>query len=158
MQPSAVRSILSNLQYHSSPGFIYKSPKQQAARSQKQDVATKHKRLYLTPAQREAVEALIQELPKFMLKVVPTDCSECPICLEEFRVGNKVHGLPCAHNFHVECIDEWLRLNVKCHRCRCSVFPNPDLSAPSNLRPDSERSSASVVTTTSYVRNQPLSC
>lgn len=40
--------------------------------------------------QREAVEALIQELPKFSLKAVPTDCSECPICLEEFRVGNEV--------------------------------------------------------------------
>lgn len=40
--------------------------------------------------QREAVEALIQELPKFRLKAVPTDCSECPICLEEFRVGNEV--------------------------------------------------------------------
>ncbi|KAI5381915.1 hypothetical protein KIW84_UN0335 [Lathyrus oleraceus] len=115
-------------------------------------------RLYLTPAQREAVEALIQELPKFMLKAVPTDCSECPICLEEFRVGNEVRGLPCAHNFHVECIDEWLRMNVKCPRCRCSVFPNLDLSALSNLRPDSERSSASVVTTTSYVRDQPLPC
>jgi hypothetical protein len=41
--------------------------------------------------QREAVEALIQELPKFRLKAVPTDCSECPICLEEFRVGNEVY-------------------------------------------------------------------
>ncbi|XP_050878870.1 laccase-11-like [Lathyrus oleraceus] len=89
-----------------------------------------------------------------MLKVVPTDCSECPICLEEFRVRNEVRGLPCAHNFHVECIDEWLRLNVKCPRCRCSVFPNLDLSALSNLRPDSERSSASVVTTTSYQGNK----
>ncbi|CAI0545787.1 unnamed protein product [Linum tenue] len=49
-----------------------------------------HPGLYLTPTQREAVEALIQELPKFRLKVVPTDCSECPICLEEFRVGNEV--------------------------------------------------------------------
>lgn len=36
------------------------------------------------------MEALIQELPKFRLKGVPTDCSECPICLEEFRVGNEV--------------------------------------------------------------------
>lgn len=61
-------------------------------------------------------------------------------------------------NSHVECIDEWLRLNVKCPRCRCSVFPNPDLSALSNLHPDSERSSASVVTTTSYVRDQSLPC
>ena len=49
--------------------------------------------------QREAVEALIQELPKFRLKAVPTDCSECPICLEEFHVGNEVkqnHCLPRA--------------------------------------------------------------
>ncbi|KAJ4751606.1 E3 ubiquitin-protein ligase SIS3 [Rhynchospora pubera] len=93
-----------------------------------------HPGLYLTPTQREAVEALIQELPKFRLKAVPTDCSECPICLEEFYVGNEVRGLPCAHNFHVDCIDQWLRLNVKCPRCRCSVFPNLDLSALNGLR------------------------
>lgn len=124
-----------------------------------QDTAAYHPGLYLTAAQREAVEALIQELPKFRLKAVPTDCSECPICLEEFHVGNEVRGLPCAHNFHIECIDEWLRLNVKCPRCRCSVFPNLDLSALSNLRTaDSERSSgSSVVTTTRYVRTQPSS-
>ncbi|KAF6986921.1 hypothetical protein CFC21_004612, partial [Triticum aestivum] len=97
-----------------------------------------HPGLYLTAAQREAVEALIQELPKFMLKAVPTDCSECPICLEEFKVGNEVRGLPCAHNFHVECIDQWLRLNVKCPRCRCSVFPNLDLSALNGIRSSSE--------------------
>ncbi|XP_031277776.1 E3 ubiquitin-protein ligase SIS3-like isoform X3 [Pistacia vera] len=123
-----------------------------------QDAAAYHPGLYLTAAQREAVEALIQELPKFRLKAVPTDCSECPICLEEFYVGNEVRGLPCAHNFHIECIDEWLRLNVKCPRCRCSVFPNLDLSALSNLRTtDSERSSTSVVTASRYVRTQPSS-
>lgn len=36
------------------------------------------------------MEALIQELPKFVLKAVPTECNECPICLEEFHVGNEV--------------------------------------------------------------------
>ncbi|CAO2819089.1 unnamed protein product [Amaranthus hypochondriacus] len=128
----------------------------QEMRGMGQDAAAYHPGLYLTAAQREAVEALIQELPKFRLKAVPTDCSECPICLEEFRVGNEVRGLPCAHNFHVECIDQWLRLNVKCPRCRCSVFPNLDLSALSNLRTDSEqeRHSSTLVTTTQYVRAQ----
>ncbi|KAK9684721.1 hypothetical protein RND81_10G227600 [Saponaria officinalis] len=128
----------------------------QEMRGMAQDAAAYQPGLYLTTAQREAVEALIQELPKFMLKAVPTDCSECPICLEEFRVGNEVRGLPCAHNFHVECIDQWLRLNVKCPRCRCSVFPNLDLSALSNLQPESdrERSSSTVVTATQAVRAQ----
>ena len=125
------------------------------------------------------MEALIQDLPKFRLKAVPTDCSECPICLEEFHVGNEVNsllhissfilkcfhtlftfifsfmqvrGMPCAHNFHVECIDEWLRLNVKCPRCRSSVFPNLDLSALSNLHSDTEQTSAIA-----FVTSQPSS-
>ncbi|KAL6497465.1 E3 ubiquitin-protein ligase sis3 [Orobanche gracilis] len=126
----------------------------QEMRGMGQDATAYQPGLYLTPAQREAVEALIQELPKFRMKAVPIDCSECPICLEEFRVGNEVRGLPCAHNFHVECIDEWLRLNVKCPRCRSSVFPNLDLSALSNIHTDSGRSSANAVTTARYIRNQ----
>nr|CAB3473249.1 unnamed protein product [Digitaria exilis] len=50
-----------------------------------------------------------------------------------------------------------------CPRCRCSVFPNLDLSALNNLRstsePDHPPASASDVTTstvaTRYVRSQP---
>ncbi|KAF3645464.1 E3 ubiquitin-protein ligase SIS3 [Capsicum annuum] len=129
----------------------------QEMRGMGQDATSYHPGLYLSHAQREAVEALIQELPMFRMKAVPTDCSECPICLEEFVVGNEVRGLPCAHNFHVACIDEWLRLNVKCPRCRCSVFPNLDLSALSNIRADPERPSTNVVTAARYVRSQPSS-
>ncbi|XP_077253674.1 SUGAR-INSENSITIVE 3 isoform X2 [Tasmannia lanceolata] len=135
------------------PGWAFEAAGQEMRRMG-QDTAY-HPGVYLSTTQREAVEALIQELPKFRLKAVPTDCSECPICLEEFRVGNEVRGLPCAHNFHVECIDEWLRLNVKCPRCRCSVFPNLDLSALSNIHADSGRASASIVTATRYTHSQP---
>uniref|UniRef100_A0A2P2LWS6 Uncharacterized protein MANES_14G066700 n=1 Tax=Rhizophora mucronata TaxID=61149 RepID=A0A2P2LWS6_RHIMU len=138
------------------PDWAFEAASQEM-RGMGEDAASYYPGLYFTPAQREAIEALIQELPKFRLKAVPTDCSECPICLEEFHLGNEVRGLPCAHNFHVECIDKWLRLNVKCPRCRCLVFPNLDLSALSNIHADSEPSPHSVVTTSQYVRTQPLS-
>ncbi|KAF7147228.1 hypothetical protein RHSIM_Rhsim03G0021500 [Rhododendron simsii] len=41
---------------------------------------------FIHDRQIEAVEALIQDLPKFRLKEVPPDCSKCPISLEEFHV------------------------------------------------------------------------
>lgn len=96
-----------------------------------------HMAIHVLPPDSESVIAKFNR--RFLLEVV------------------QVRGLPCAHNFHVECIDEWLRLNVKCPRCRCSVFPNLDLSAISNLRPESERSSVSVLTANRYVRTQPYS-
>ncbi|KAL0440893.1 UNVERIFIED_CONTAM: E3 ubiquitin-protein ligase SIS3 [Sesamum radiatum] len=149
----------------------------QEMRGMGQDATAFQPGLYLTPAQREAVEALIQELPKFRLKAVPTDCSECPICLEEFHVGNESFWkytcdflfsvlVSFSHYFWASMCSQLscgvhrrvARLNVKCPRCRCSVFPNLDLSALSNMPTDSERSSSTnVVTTTQYVRNQPPS-
>uniref|UniRef100_M4DNK4 RING-type domain-containing protein n=1 Tax=Brassica campestris TaxID=3711 RepID=M4DNK4_BRACM len=137
----------------------------QEMRSMSQDAATYHPGLYLTPAQAsplllfstEAVEALIQELPKFRLKAVPDDCGECLICLEEFQIGHEVRGLPCAHNFHVECIDQWLRLNVKCPRCRSSVFPDLDLSALSNLQSSEAQHPSQGNTEARYIRSQPQS-
>ncbi|EFH42776.1 hypothetical protein ARALYDRAFT_919563 [Arabidopsis lyrata subsp. lyrata] len=153
----------------------------QEMRSMGQDAATYDR---LNPSQREA---LIQELPKFRLKSVPTDCTECPICLEEFYIGNEVtqllmfvlvlvsvlciddlffllfvqvRGLPCAHNFHVECIDQWLRLNAKCPRCRCSVFPDLELSAVSNLESSDaghQFSNSETTTESRYMRSQPPS-
>ncbi|KAI3504599.1 hypothetical protein L2E82_46502 [Cichorium intybus] len=107
----------------------------------------------LSEAQRTAVETVIQRLPIFTLKAVPTDCSDCPICLEEFQVGQGVRGLPCAHNFHVTCIDKWLRLNVRCPRCRCIVFPNLDLNDLSTSPVDPDRS----IVTSHHVRIQPSS-
>jgi hypothetical protein len=35
----------------------------------------------------------------------------CPICTEDFTVGDDVRVLPCSHKFHPPCIDPWL-INV----------------------------------------------
>ncbi|KAL3614649.1 hypothetical protein CASFOL_041406 [Castilleja foliolosa] len=60
----------------------------QEMRGMGQDAAAYQPGLYLCPALRSS-RSTFQELPKFTMKAVPIDCSECPICLEEFHVGNE---------------------------------------------------------------------
>jgi hypothetical protein len=49
----------------------------------------------------------------------------CPICMEPFRPGDAV-CLPtnerCNHNFHVECMKDWLMKHAQCPCCRESYL------------------------------------
>ncbi|XP_030530423.1 putative RING-H2 finger protein ATL21A [Rhodamnia argentea] len=50
----------------------------------------------------------------------PNDIT-CPICLCEYQPKETLRSIPdCNHYFHVDCIDEWLRLNGTCPLCRNS--------------------------------------
>ncbi|KAJ4965054.1 hypothetical protein NE237_016903 [Protea cynaroides] len=48
---------------------------------------------------------------------------DCPVCLIEFEDNDYVRTLPvCAHAFHVDCIDMWLRSHANCPLCRAGIF------------------------------------
>lgn len=38
----------------------------------------------------------------------------CSVCITEYREGNKLHKLPCSHEYHVHCISRWLSENSTC--------------------------------------------
>ncbi|KAJ2448728.1 hypothetical protein EV183_005288 [Coemansia sp. RSA 2336] len=46
----------------------------------------------------------------------------CPICLEEFEVGDHLRELPCMHRYHLMCIDTWLvSRSTSCPYCKLDI-------------------------------------
>lgn len=48
----------------------------------------------------------------------PGGVPRCTICLEDVCEGEVVRRLPCAHGFHKDCIDAWLRHKAACPICQ----------------------------------------
>lgn len=50
----------------------------------------------------------------------------CQICLDEIEKkeinGDNFIFLPCAHGFHINCINKWLEINSKCPICKIPHF------------------------------------
>ncbi|KAG6506350.1 hypothetical protein ZIOFF_031673 [Zingiber officinale] len=51
----------------------------------------------------------------------------CTVCLADYQEKDVLRILPfCGHNFHVICIDIWLKQHSTCPVCRISLRDSPD--------------------------------
>lgn len=47
---------------------------------------------------------------------------QCYICLAEYEEGDKIRVLPCHHEYHMACVDKWLKeIHRVCPLCRGNV-------------------------------------
>lgn len=58
--------------------------------------------------------------------------TECQICFCDYTDGETLRMLPCFHDYHVQCIDRWLKDNTTCPICRVNLADSASLE-PHNL-------------------------
>lgn len=80
-------------------------------------------------APKEVIDKLeIVPYRKGMFGDEPNEC--CAVCLAEFEVGEELRCLPCQHQqFHVACVDHWLRRAGRCPLCIASVDQSEHIKA-----------------------------
>ena len=54
-------------------------------------------------------------------KSIQKDNKKCAICLEDYKIGDKISYLPCFHLYHYKCIKKWLKCSTKCPLCKKEV-------------------------------------
>ncbi|KAF7097583.1 hypothetical protein CFC21_099384 [Triticum aestivum] len=57
------------------------------------------------------------------------DDVKCSICQEEYIEDEEVGRMKCEHQYHVCCIQEWLRQKNWCPICKASAVPSPSDAA-----------------------------
>lgn len=58
---------------------------------------------------------------------IPLNDANCTICLNEYNDGDKIKNLPCQHHFHLNCIDEWFKVDDICPLCKKPIHVLYDL-------------------------------
>lgn len=70
-------------------------------------------------------DELISQLPTFKYKSgmfsKKKKKEECVICCMAYSSGERLMNLPCAHQYHSECIKRWLKLKKHCPVCQMEV-------------------------------------
>ncbi|XP_072338194.1 E3 ubiquitin-protein ligase RNF126 isoform X1 [Scyliorhinus torazame] len=76
----------------------------------------------------------IKTLPTVEITDEHVGCGvECPVCKEDYSVGETVRQLPCNHLFHNDCIIPWLEMHDTCPVCRKSLSGQNTATNPPDL-------------------------
>lgn len=80
---------------------------------------------------------------------------ECPVCKDDYGLGERVRQLPCSHLFHDGCIVPWLQQHDSCPVCRKSLTGQNTATNPPGLTGVSFSSSSSSSSSSSPSNENP---
>lgn len=94
------------------------------AHLQSQDMALDHQLQVLT---KQDVVRRLSSLRTRTYHRPPSRCEgldtgPCAVCLEPFHNNQCLRVLPCAHEYHRDCVDPWLLLRPTCPLCKRSIL------------------------------------
>ncbi|XP_069028860.1 uncharacterized protein [Embiotoca jacksoni] len=72
----------------------------------------------------------IQRFPVKLYHAASSGNTQCQICFCDYTDGEKLRMLPCFHDYHVQCIDRWLKDNNTCPICRADLSDRDALAPP----------------------------
>lgn len=75
------------------------------------------------PAPESVVDSFpIKNHKKHKIPESGDDVEQCYICLAEYEEEDKIRVLPCRHEYHMSCVDKWLKeIHGVCPLCRGNV-------------------------------------
>ncbi|KAK8597911.1 hypothetical protein V6N13_095305 [Hibiscus sabdariffa] len=97
--------------------------------------------LSLSMVSPPAPESVVDSFPlRSHTKMNAAECGDavdqCHICLAEYEEGDKIRVLPCQHEFHMACVDKWLKeIHGVCPLCRGDVRNGGESSASNSEIP-----------------------
>lgn len=87
---------------------------------------------YNTSQATERMQVLISRLPIYQYQakadsrvdeppVKDFNMHSCSICIESFQDDESIKILPCFHQFHSKCVDDWLLRKSICPVCKFDI-------------------------------------
>ncbi|CAD8067186.1 unnamed protein product [Paramecium sonneborni] len=76
--------------------------------------------IFLEEQQQGATEQQINSLREHVVNIEDQQ-QTCYICQEDFQNDELELEMSCSHNFHKDCLTQWLKINNSCPVCRAKI-------------------------------------
>ena len=66
----------------------------------------------------DEIREIINSYASFKFEAAKGEEANCAICIDVLKGGQMVKALNCTHKFHSKCINDWLKVKLKCPLCK----------------------------------------